>query len=558
MLDLTFLTSNMVKVAHVRYISARLPVRVIGFRQRTYHANYFEPRVSSRRKLLEASYRSALDQCRKAGISTRHHFFMLEDTSVRIDALSTSDRDVPGLDIKYWIESISFPDLDSALKKTGNYRGAHVRSDVLLHIPEMYRSMLGVTEDYCIFTGQQDGYVVEAEVDFQSNVVFPWLDNRTFNKWFCPNDSNLPLGAMNIREADKVDFRRKALDKMFTFLDDSTVLKRTPVQINLPLDYGVNFILCGYTCAGKTTASQFLARRYGYLHIEASDFMHLSYHYRHGYQSDISIGDFAEQALAQMPHIVAENVAEYILEEESAPVVVSGFRSIEEIDWLQDHLSFTGKTFRIVFIDAEQEERFSRMRARNRMGDRVSAANFRVRDGQQRRMGLGQIQDSDRVEIWMNDRSLESYLRYIESQVVVEYLEDNEIEKAINSLEDIQNVKLEDAILVALLSVWTMNEARRYYSPTEIASIINKKIFPHIRPKHKENVHRYFNQDFYAYYDVNIRRRGRARVYRLSNTGYGRSLRSLRSLIANSKNQSVIEQTVNISNEDVDLLGLWV
>ena len=553
-LDLTFLTSNIVKLAHARYILSRSEIRVIGFRQRTYHATYVEPRISSRRELLDVSYRSALDQCRKAGILTNHQFFMLEDTSVRIEALSTLDCDFPGLDIKYWMESISFSELDAALRQVGNDRRAQVRSDVLLHVPGEHRSRLGVAGEYYVFTGKQDGYVIEDEILFESNVVFPWLDNRTFNKWFCPNDYARPLGALNINEADKVDFRQKALDKMFTLLYDNGVVERTPVQMNLALDDAINFILCGYTCAGKTTASQHFARMYGYSHVEASDFMHLSYYRSHGYRPNVAIGDFAEQALVQMPHIVAENVAEYIMEEERAPIVVSGFRSMAEVVWLQKDLYFSGKKFRVIFVDARQEERIRRMKVRNRIGDGVSLEDFRFRDEQQRRMGVGDIRGSSGIEVWNNDGSLEAYLEFIESQVIVAHLEDIDVNGAICRLKDVTDVKLEDAILVALLSVWSMDETRKYFSTPEITSMINKSTFPHIQPKHRENIHRYFNRDFYAYYEIESRSRGRVRVYRLSNTGYGRALRSLRSLVANVSDQASKLEDADSENMDVKLL----
>ena len=549
MLDLIFLTSNVVKIAHVRYVFSRLPIRVIGFRQRTYHANYIEPRMTSRKELLEFSYRSALEQCRKAGIATNSHFFMLEDTSVRIEALSTSSQDVPGLDIKYWMEEITFPNLDRELHRTGNDRRAYVQSDVLLYIPDIHKSRLNVAEDYCIFTGRQEGYVIESELHFESNVVFPWLDNRTFNKWFCPVDSKLPLGALNIGEADKVDFRRKALRQMSDFLDDGMLIERSAVQMKLSLDDDINLVVCGYTCAGKTTASQHLARIYGYVHIEASDFMHLSYYHRHGYGRDIAIGDFAEQALAQMPHIVAENVAEYVLEEELAPIVVSGFRSIAEIIWMKEYLAFLGKRFKLVFVDAEQSERYIRMRLRNRTGDGMSLDDFRRKDEQQRRMGLGKIEENGNIEIWKNNGSLECYLKHIDSQIVLECLEDSEIEELVGELKNAKIVKLEDAILVTLLSVWTMDETRRFFSTMEIANIMNNKIFPGIQPKHRENVHRYFNQDFYAYYEIGTRSRGRVRVYRLSNTGYGRALRALRSMKGNLSCQSTDATTEGQTNE---------
>ena len=98
---------------------------------------------------------------------------------------------------------------------------------------------------------------------------------------------------------------------LFNFLDGRRYFARPATQLNFQLDQRTNLILCGYTCSGKTTASQHLARRFGYLHIEASDFMHLSYYYRHGFRSVTTIDDFAESALAQQPTIAAEKVVEY-------------------------------------------------------------------------------------------------------------------------------------------------------------------------------------------------------------------------------------------------------
>lgn len=95
--------------------------------------------------------------------------------------------------------------------------------------------------------------------------------------------------------------------------------------------------------------------------------------------------------------------------------------------------------------------------------------------------------------------------------------------------------------------------SRKYCSTSEIASMINEKIFPNIQAKHRENVHRYFNRDFYAYYEIDSRERDNARVYRLSNTGYGRALRSLRNLVLGASEQSTIEQTEDLSRRAVEL-----
>jgi inosine/xanthosine triphosphate pyrophosphatase family protein len=227
MRDLIFFTSNATKLAHARYIAEGFPVRIKGFRQRTYHANYEEPRLATRDALLDASYRSALVQCEKAGIPIDMTPFFLEDTSVRIDVLSSPMTEVPGLEVKFWMQQQDFVSLDAALKARGNERTASVRSDVLLHVPKSLRATWNVKTEYVVFVGMQAGRIVDTEVDYQTNLVFPWLDNQSFNKWFQPDGFDGPFGALEIARADKVDFRRKSFGQLFAFLKASEAAPQT-------------------------------------------------------------------------------------------------------------------------------------------------------------------------------------------------------------------------------------------------------------------------------------------------------------------------------------------
>ena len=534
MFHLMFLTSNMVKLSHARHIAKGFPVEIVGFRQRTYSANYDEPRLESRTQLLEASYRNALRQCSKAGISTEKQFFFLEDTSVRIDALSTTGKDVPGLDVKYWMRETTFFELDNALKKAGNDRSAQVRSDVLLHVPETFRWLLpSGNRGYCVFTGIQKGFVTDGEIRFDQNAVFPWLDNRTFNRWFCPGNERKPLGSMNITTADRFDFRRKSMKKLLVWLLENAIIQEPPPQqLALSLDDHTNLILCGYPCAGKTTASQYLARKYSFVHIEASDFMHLSYYHRHGYRRNIAVNDFAEEALVTIPQIVAEQIVGHILNVNYRAVVISGFRAAEEIRWLIAELGFTGMRFDVAFVDAPQEVRFERMRTRNRTDDNMEFDEFVIKDIRQGKMGLELLRSDADVSIWQNRDSLEAYLAYVDSRISPGNKNEINVHALIGQLKDVIEVRLEDAILTALLSVWSDSENRPYFTTSEIAKLINDRVFLSlVRKKHRENVHKYFNREYYAYYEIGTKTNGRTRVYRLSNTGYCRSLRSLRALV---------------------------
>ena len=540
---LTFFTSNITKLAHARYLAEGYPVRILGFRQRTYHADYEEPRLRFRGELLDESYKNALTQCRKTGIDPSRHFFFLEDTSVRIEALSTKECDKPGLDIKYWMQEQTFAQLDESLKKAGNNRRVQVRSDVLLHIPNEYKRIWDITDEYLIFTGKQKGHVVRVESTFDTNLVYPWLDNRTFNKWFQPDGVDKPLGALEIQLADRCDFRRKSFERLFRFLESRNLFeKSTTRQTSLGLENKPNLILCGYTCAGKTTAGQHLVRRYGYLHIEASDFMYLSYYQRHGFEGTASINNFAEQALIQKPQIAAEKIVDYIEEDLSASLVISGFRSMDEINWLLNTMSYSGKQFQVVFIESKQEVRFRRLINRMRSGDEIKFDEFKEKDKQQENMGLEGVRKAKESRLWLNAGSLQSYIDLLNSYVELESINDvNLVDNAngfnmnheIKTLRYKTNVKLEDAILVALLSVWQNDETRLYYTTTEIAGII-KGVFCGIqpKPKHKDNVSRYFNQDFHSYYEIYTDNNTCIRKYRLSNTGYGRALRALKSLVS--------------------------
>jgi dephospho-CoA kinase len=503
------------------------PITIKGFRQRTYLADYDEPRISSREQLLKESYVSALAQAAKAKLSEDRHFFFFEDTSVNIPALAQDGGEFPGVDIKFWMENQTLHELNRELGASEESRLACVRSDVVLHIPQFYKKRWKIESDYLVFTGIQEGHITEREFTFETNIVYPWLDNRTFNKWFCPRGYSVPIGTLPILDADKVDFRRKSLSAMFEFLEEKGVLTPQVRQRQFPFDNLSSLILCGYTCAGKTTASQYITRHSEYLHIEASDFMYVSYYYRHDVNEVISIADFAEMALKDKPEIAAEKIAEYIEGGPRIPFVISGFRDPMEIEYIQDRLSILGIHCRVAFIDCEQPKRFQRMTERQRQGDQLDFKEFRERDKQQQRMGLDRIQELPEAVEWKNEGTIEEYYELVRNEVPTcgkEIL----VEKLLSAAYCLEGVKLEDTILLSLLSVWEGAESGRYYTTSEIANLINGRFVESV--KHKDNVSRYFNQDFYAYFEMTMRKEGALRKYRLSNTGVSKAIQRLRDL----------------------------
>jgi hypothetical protein len=188
-----------------------------------------------------------------------------------------------------------------------------------------------------------------------------------------------------------------------------------------------------------------------------------------------------------------------------------------------------GKAFSRRFVQTSEDIRFRRLQRRGRPGDDISLEDFQHRDQQQRRMGLDTIERSADTLPIKNEQGLEAYLSEIDELAANSQDIDLDIATGLASLDQVTDVGLQEAVLIALLSVWENDETRQFYTTTEIAGLIVKALRS-IRPKHKDNVSRYFNQDFYAFYEIASSRNG-IRTYRLSNTGYGMAMQTLRALL---------------------------
>src|SRR6202030_915461 len=163
--------------------------------------------------------------------------------------------------------------------------------------------------------------------------------------------------------------------------------------------------------------------------------------------------------------------------------VVSGFRSPEEIDFLRRTFSPQGRNFVTLFIEADEDARFQRLRARMRPGDDISLEDFRCRDLQQRRMGLEEIRLLPSVATLRNDGTPEAYLTNLERSVGARNPEEIDIRTALTAAASITDIRIEGAILIALLAVWRADETRPFYTTTQIAGLISSTL-PNIAPKH--------------------------------------------------------------------------
>lgn len=523
MTDITFVTSNQTKLAHARYLCRGYQVNVLYYKKLFYGVGYEEPRIDDRKQLLSESFRDAVSRWEK-NVTNKGRLFFIEDTSVKIDALSDEKKEVPGVDIKYWMQETSFEQLDHELKNRGNNRSCSVTSHVVLYLTDELRNRLGVSENYVVFNSTAYGSVTEKEYGFETQMLYPWLDNKSFNKWFVPKGFSLPVSMLEIADANAGDFRKGAFLQMLKFLETCGVIKTNRcVEKQLSIQFYDCFVVCGRTCAGKSTIGKYLVDNYGYYHIEASDFMTHKLFATHGSQSGVDRHLFAEEVLKAEPLFVVDRAVEYMQEHKIYDrYIVTGFRTEEEVNaFVKRNQS---ERLHLVFIDSVFEERYRRWKHRHRDVDNYSEKRFKEIDAVQERMGVGKI---DRMQgVTIVDNSNNGLMSFYDGfcGICLNDLSQEPIRIDTKKLVS-QRLSLEKAIMISLALEYQKDETR-LFTTTEISFLINK--YFKVLERSKNNVSRYFNQSYYEYYEVKyVNRRNR---YRISPIGYSEAMMFLRNI----------------------------
>ncbi|MGK0235712.1 MAG: inosine/xanthosine triphosphate pyrophosphatase family protein/dephospho-CoA kinase [Psychroserpens sp.] len=513
MFELIFFTSNRVKTQHAKHLCRDYDIEIVNFNEVTKLANYNEPRIDDRTKLLQASFESAKSQLDLSGYG-KNRAFIIEDTSVDIKSLSHHHgKEFPGVEIKYWMKSIDFIDLDYSLQMFGNDREVTVRSDLILYIPTLDPNKYH-------FIGKSHGIVTNNDDHFDTNVVYPWLDNKTFNKWFQPEGEPVVISKLPIEKADLYDFRARAFVQMLSMLHKQGVIKKK-YQGKIPhieelfeLDFECHLVF-GLTCAGKTTTANYLINETDFLHIEASDFMHEIYREHHGIDSGVEIGKFAKELLKKQPMIVAERVLRYLNDFKIQHTVITGFRLEEEASYIENNLSNSHKVKRVI-IEASRSIRESRKANRKRDGDITSTECLISRDKRELEMGMEALISHESNISIQNEGTFETlYQIYGKSLHLSAPVNHNKIKNT-----DPNRLKLKQLIVIALYGMRHNEEKADYYSTTDICVMVNALGLN--KPKFVNNVGRFFSKRIGAMFEVELFGTGRKiRRYRLSNTGAG-------------------------------------
>jgi len=531
MLDITFITTNNTKLSHAKYLSAGYEVNILHYRRKHYGVGYTEPRIKNKKQLLEESMNDAIERWKKyVSHNNNTQLFFIEDTSVRIDVLSDEENDYPGADIKFWMQETDFNNLDNQLKIRGNNRKASVTSHIVLFLTDEIKKRGKINKDYEIFTSTSYGNIVDKEYSFETNILYPWLDNKTFNKWFVPNDYDIPISMLDIKDADKGDFRKGAFEQMFNFLGrfHDLTIKNKFINLDVFLSFFPIYIISGPTCAGKSTIGKHLLEILSYYHIEASDFMTLKYLETHGTNFTVDKHNFAAEILKVNPVIVVEDLLKYIKQKNILnKIIITGFRTSNEIYYFCK--MFASQEIKTIYINADFEIRYNRWKDRKRENTQYTLERFREINSTQDEMGLFKIKEMNNAITFDNNKDGLEILFNSFNELFINA--DLLVEKNINlDIINPKKIPLEKAILLAL-AIEYKNNYFNFFTTTEISRLINN-VFTSLN-KNKNNVSRYFNQSFYPYYEIK-KENGKLK-YRLSPTGYSEACFIIRNIQEEAK-----------------------
>lgn len=509
-MELVFITSNSAKLAHARHLCRDYSIKIE--RIKWYGKGYVEPRILNREKLLQASIEDAIYRWNKYVSNSDEKFFFIEDTSVIIPALSKNGKEVPGVDVKYWMRDNTFYDLDKKLKKAGNNRAVILKSHIVLALNRDLCIKKG--KSFVVFEGNISGKIADTEIPAKGHPIYPWLSgNIPFNNWFIPQGCVIPLNLLQIEVADQKDFRAKSFNKMISFLVENKLvehkqnIRELTYQTRLPINY--LFLISGPRCSGKTTLSSHLRNKHHYHVVDVNDFIYMKYLDSHGFSSNFTYNEYSEDALKHSPSIVIQELANYINNLDTNNIVIIGFKSMDEI--ISFKLRYKGNAYpEILYIDSKRDERYRRNLNKIDYKTKIHDKNeFEKFDDMEITYGLKEIRENS-AKIIINDDQISKFFKSFDDLYTLLDFDNN----CYVSKKYKKPTKLSHLIIVSLYFLYRED---KFYTTTEIAHLINN-LFLLKRKKNKNNVSRFFNNKFYPFFDIKIDQNYKIR-YRLSQTG---------------------------------------
>jgi inosine/xanthosine triphosphate pyrophosphatase family protein/dephospho-CoA kinase len=359
-----FATSNIGK-----FLQARLILGSAGFRVQRFEAHsrgYSEPYGLPTDQFLASGLQEVLS---RAG---RRKIVFIEDTTVRISALSDNQEDFPGQRTKEWFAESSHDQIMGAVNDRGGDLRASVRSDIALYIPGL--------KDFLFFSGVTQGMLALKPDAGNANGLYPWLGRNDFSSWFIPDGAMKTLASMSFDESRPYDFRIKAFEAFADRLAEYESILQLPGDslqkpIHLPSpeqfalfpggDAGIIVAIIGPLAAGKTTAGHHLALNREFRHVEGS-YILSQVAKNLGITATDNFG-LADKTFSQHGFDAIEREAlEPLIDSYWRSIVYTGARTVEGLTNLKNMSKDRGRQLFIIFVSSSLSTRTARAIERGR------------------------------------------------------------------------------------------------------------------------------------------------------------------------------------------------
>lgn len=172
-------------------------------------------------------------------------------------------------------------------------------------------------------------------------------------------------------------------------------------------------IICvvGPSCAGKTTCAEYIRDETGISVIEASDSVKRR---RDANAPDVPIIEFAEERLTKEgKETFARDVANVVDNHQSQYIIVSGFRTFEEVDYLRNEY----EEVRLYGVYANSLLRFQRKKHRDNPGSDYSYKKFILKDFREYQFGITELMNQSSTVI-INEGSFDELFKRIDKEII--------------------------------------------------------------------------------------------------------------------------------------------
>jgi dephospho-CoA kinase len=180
-------------------------------------------------------------------------------------------------------------------------------------------------------------------------------------------------------------------------------------------------VVTGYPSSGKSTVSEMIEQKTNDTkEVRTGDVTRSEFENEHNreHKNSDELGDWVTEKMENDDLYFARSMVEYIEEENSKNIILSGLRRKNEFDYIKENIE---TEFIIIHIETDFEKRYQRVKNRNREGEGdFTREDMKDRDEREEKWGLPDMIENKEIQIYNNSKleDLEDSVSLIISEII--------------------------------------------------------------------------------------------------------------------------------------------